>query len=699
MKTLVSVCLLLLLTLPRVASATGALFVRPLASQQTFTAISIRAYDARVEIQDQIAVTHVDQRFFNTLSSRVESTFIFPLPEGAVITELIYWFNGRKYIASLRERQEAQKQYNDKVRRAIDPALLTYLGDNIFKLNIAPIDAKSEVRFEITYAELLPYDFGNVDYRFLLKTTGLSPEPLERVTLHVDATTTTAFKKFTTPSHGLSTANRVTMVSENHYTADFGDENFIPDRDYLVRFETRRDSVGMNVLTYSPTPADSFGVESFYALWVTPPDSVAADQIQPRDIVVTADVSSSMDGRRIDQLREALNSFLDGLTTNDRFDIVTFGTNVMTFEPDLVAATDANIAAARAFVAGLGAVGLTNIDEALRRSLAMSFADDHTNLLVFLTDGYPTWGQMDIGAIVDSATARNKGRARVFPFGIGDELSRPLLEALGRNNGGYATYITDDDSIAIVVRSYFRRVSQPVLANLSVSYGTLSAFDIYPDVLPDLFWGTQSLQFGRYRNPGDHLVTLSGTYRREPLSIGRMVTFAGEGGNRAVARLWAKYKIDHLLAEIARVGENKELVDAVIDLSIRFGILSPYTAMISDPTEDPPVDPPPPLAAPDETVVALRLGIVASYPNPFTESTRLVVVVPAIARGAHATLTIHDETGRLVRTLPVDDLAPGRHEIEWDGRDDAGALVPAGRYFCRSECAGETATRSIVLVR
>src|SRR5687767_12196315 len=164
----VTVFILALFLVPQLCSATGALFVRPLNSQATFTTMSIRTYDADVAIQDQIAVTHVDQTFYNASDARVEATYIFPLPDGAVITELIYWFNGKRYVANLRERKEAQQQYNDKVRRLIDPALLQELGDNIFKLNIAPIDPRSEVRFEITYAELLPYDFGFVDYRFPL---------------------------------------------------------------------------------------------------------------------------------------------------------------------------------------------------------------------------------------------------------------------------------------------------------------------------------------------------------------------------------------------------------------------------------------------------------------------------------------------------------------------------------------------------
>lgn len=694
MKLPVTLCLLLFVLLPRICTATGALFVRPLASQQTFTTMSIRTYDAVVDIDDQIAVTHVDQRFFNESDARVEATYIFPLTEGAVITELIYYFNGKKYVANLREKKEAQQDYNEKVRRLIDPALLQYLGDNVFKLNIAPIDARSEVRFEITYAELLPYDFGSVDYRFLLKTTGLSPKPLDRLTLRINAHTATSFKSFSTPSHEPSTANRITQLSPDRYTIDFGDERYVADRDYTVRFQTRRDSVGMNVLTYSPTPSDSFGLDHFYAMWITPPDSVAPDRLEPRDIVVTADVSSSMEGERIEQLREALNAFLDALVETDRFNLVAFGTNVVLFRPDLVPATPNNVAAARQFVSGLSAIGLTNIDEALNASLRMSFGTTTTNLLVFLTDGYPTWGETEVRPILDSAAARNNGRVRIFPFGIGEELSRTLLESLGRDNGGYSTYIASDDSIAIVVRNYFRRVSQPVLQDLAVDIGTLSAYDRYPMDLSDLFWGTQLLQFGRYRNPGEHAITLNGSFLRAPMSMTRSITFSDTGGNRAVARLWAKYKIDFLLGEIARLGERKELVDAIIDLSIHFGILSPYTALYSDPTKDPGAS-----AAPEDVMVPLRVTIIASYPNPFVDFTRIEVALPANAASNKLSVTIHDASGRLIRTLATGNMRPGKHELLWDGLDDAGSTVAAGTYFCRVTCGTETATHALVKTR
>lgn len=687
--------LLMVLAMQQHAFATGALFVRPLRSNQPHQPMSIKTYDATVAIEDQVANTHVDQVFFNSTNHLVEATFIFPLPEGAVITELIYWFNGQRHVAEVRERREAQREYNDKIRRLIDPALLQYLGDNLFKLNIAPINPQSDVRFEITYIEVLPYEFGTVDFRFLLRTTGLSPQPLERVSVQVDATTQSIFKSFASPSHQASTATEIRQIAPDHYRVVFGDENFSPDKDLQLRFETVRDQVAIDVLTYTPAVQDSFGTDSFFALWITPPDSISDAETLPRDIVFAADVSSSMEGARLSQLKLAIDAFLDGLSEQDRFNIIAFGTNVMTFRPDLVPASATELTAARTFVNGLGAVGLTNIDAALAAGLRMSFADTTAKMLVFLTDGYPTWGELDIQTIIDSARARNDKGVRIFPFAIGDDVSKPLLISLARQNGGYPTYISADDSIALVVSNHFRRISKPVISNLEIDYGGLQNYDRYPVVLSDLFVGNQVLQFGRYSSAGSYDITLQGDLGSERFALTNAVTFdREEGGNRAVARLWANAKIDELLQQIELFGELDELVDAIVELSIRFGILTPYTALYSDPTD-------PPTSTDEEQAGTLpsRFTLSPNYPNPFNPETRFVFFIPATAEPQRVTIKIFDVLGRLVHVLFDQHAGPGRYEVRWNGRDALGRELPSGIYMYQLEAGDVVLRRKMTLLR
>lgn len=694
LKLVYSVLIVVSIILVKQSLPVGALFSRVLWSNRTYQKMWIKKVEADVIIEDQIAVTHMDQTFYNELNSQVEAIFVFPLPEGAVITELVYWFNGKRYIAQVRERQAAVNDYNNKVRRYLDPALLQYLGDNLFRLNIAPINPRSEVRFEITYTELLNYDFHTISYTFFLNTTALSPKPLQRVLLSIDAKSQSPFKYLYSPSHQSPTATSITQISDKEYQILFGDENFYPDKDFDLEFETIRENVDIHVLTYTPTVTDSFGEDSFYALWITPPDSIDEDEVIPKDIIFTADVSSSMEGLRLQQLKLALNHFLDHLSSIDRFNIVSFGTHVISFKNDLVQASSNNITDAREFVRQLSALGLTAIDQALQTSLNQSFGETSLNMLIFLTDGYPTWGETSIDQIISSAKIANTKNTHIFPFGVGDEISTSLLDNLARENGGYATYITADDSIALMVENHFNRISKPILSDLSIEIAGLLNWDYYPKTLPDLFWGSQVLELGLYSNSGSFDVTLKGKLREQQRSFTNTVIFTDTiGGCRFVPRLWARAKIDDLLKQIEIYGEKQELVDAVIDLSIRFGILTRYTALYSDPAE----------TAVDELfeneMMVKGFELHQNYPNPFNPTTEISYVLPEGQAKYFVVLKVYDLLGRLVKVLVENNQAPGTYRVIWDGTNRLGQRVPSGVYVYILQVGDFKLSRKMILVK
>lgn len=672
--------------------AVGALFSRPRFSEQAYQKMWIKSINTSINIQDQIAVTHVDQIFYNELSTSVEAIYIFPLPENAVLTELIYWVNGQQYIAEIRERQEAIKDYNTKLRQWLDPALLEYLGDNLFRLSIVPIDAQSNVRTEITYVEALNYEFGEVKYDFRLNTLQLSSQPLQTVVVNLDAKSQTPFKSFSSPTHSNSTAMQIIKISENQYNLFFGDENFYPDKDLTVVFETVRDDVNFNIVTYTPILEDSIGDYSFYSIWITPPDSVENEALIPKDIVFTADVSSSMEGIRIDQMKDALNYFLKLLNPIDKFNIVTFGTFTEKFRTDLVEADSINISEAKAYVNQLFALGLTNINEALTTSLIQSFEDTTSNNLIFLTDGNPTWGITNIDTIINNAKKNNTKDVRVFSFGIGDDVSRNLLVSLSTQNHGYAQFITSDDSIALVVNNHFNKISKPVMTDLEINTGGLDDWDLYPKSLNDLFWGSQATQLGLYNKSGQFEIRLIGKIRNENVEYKKLIAFPDtSGGHRFVPRLWAKSKIDYILKLIDMYGETPELVNQVIELSLRFQILTKYTAFYSDPN---------PTGIDDNGNISPdRFFIWPNYPNPFNPETIIEYQLPSTKPSFHVVIKIYNYLGQLIAVLLDEEQSAGQYKIIWNGTDFKNNLAASGIYFYSVQAGGYTAARKMVLLR
>src|SRR4029079_1738684 len=56
---------------------------RPLPQPYRFAPLDVQSVKVRTQIRDQVAVTVIDQDFFNANSVRLEGTFVFPVPRGA----------------------------------------------------------------------------------------------------------------------------------------------------------------------------------------------------------------------------------------------------------------------------------------------------------------------------------------------------------------------------------------------------------------------------------------------------------------------------------------------------------------------------------------------------------------------------------------------------------------------------------------
>ncbi len=91
-----------------------------------------------------------------------------------------------------------------------------------------------------------------------------------------------------------------------------------------------------------------------------------------------------------------------------------------------------------------------------------------------------------------------------------------------------------------------------------------------------------------------------------------------------------------------------------------------------------------------------------NYPNPFALSSAARAGQTGIRlqlpQAAQVSLTIYNTIGQKIRTLLQRELAPGRHEVFWNGRDQAGRLVSSGIYWLRLESEKFSATRKMLVV-
>src|SRR5947209_5481060 len=87
-----------------------------------------------IAIEDQVAVTRVEQTFRNHTDRQLEATYVFPVPKGASVNKFTMWVGGQEVKGELVEAKKAAQIYADIVRRTQDPGLLEYMGTDLLKL-------------------------------------------------------------------------------------------------------------------------------------------------------------------------------------------------------------------------------------------------------------------------------------------------------------------------------------------------------------------------------------------------------------------------------------------------------------------------------------------------------------------------------------------------------------------------------------
>ncbi|HVN53221.1 MAG TPA: VIT domain-containing protein [Anaerolineaceae bacterium] len=542
--------------------------------------LAVKYHHVTVHIENQIAVTHVDQVFFNPNDHTIEGSYLFPLPAGAAVDNFSLWIDGNRVKGEILDAAQARQKYEDIGRSLRDPALLEYSGRGAVQASLYPIPPHGERRIELEYTQALVADNGLVHYVYPLNTEKFSALPLEDVAIRVEIDSPEPIRAVYSPTHPID----VQRPDSQHAQAGYEAKNLRPDSDFGLYYSVG-ESQAFHLLTFRD-PNDPLDPDGFFLALLAPKQEVD-DVPLPKDILLVLDHSGSMEGEKFKQAQDALRYILKHLNPQDRFNIITFGSSVETYRADLRPTDEA--AEALLWVDGLSARGSTDINRALLEAAAM--ADTERPIyLIFLTDGLPTVGETDSNQILKNFSAAARSNLRVFSFGVGYDVDTVLLDTLSQGHHGASSYVRPGDPLDEMVSTFYARVSTPVLTDLKLDFQGISTYDLYPSPLPDLFAGSQIVVVGRYSGGGSADVTLSGQVNGQTQTFpfrGQTFSQSGPGGDTtlaAIPRLWATRKIGYLLTQIRLSGNDPETIQQIVKLSIRYGIVTPYTSyLVSEP--------------------------------------------------------------------------------------------------------------------
>lgn len=523
-----------------------------------------------VTIENQVATTRVEQLFRNPNEWLLEGTYFFPLPPGAAVSELTMWVDGAPIEAKILPKDEARAVYDAIVRQLRDPALLEYVGSDAIQANVFPIPPGDERKIEIEYSYLLTAENGAFRYVYPQSAGLYTQTPLDEQSIRVELSSNEAIRTLYSPSHHVA----VDRPSDFSATVGYEASDVIPSDDFELYYTVSPEEIGLTLLSYKEA-----GEDGFFLLLVAP--GIEPGEVVARDVILVIDTSGSMEGEKIAQARQAAAYVVEHLNPEDRFGLVSFSTGVSLYEPALLPANQPGDY--QQYIDSLSAVGGTNISGALLEAANLVGEGDsrRPTTILFLTDGLATEGITDTPLLLDTVGAALPDNARVFAFGVGDDVDTVLLDTLAAAQRGATTYVRPGQAVDEAVSAFYAKVGLPVLTDIALDLGDIRADQVYPVELPDLFAGTQLVVAGRYRDGGPTTVTLTGEAngRSQSFTYDDLL-FRDEGGETFIPRLWATRAIGHLMQQIRLSGENEELVQSIVNLSTRYGVITPYTSFL-----------------------------------------------------------------------------------------------------------------------
>jgi len=560
--------------------------------------------DVRIELR---------QTFVNSLAQPIEATYIFPLPDRAAVNRFRLRVGERVIEGVIDERGHAREAYDEAIRAGHRAAIAEEERPDVFTVRVGNLMPGQRAEVQIDLVGSLAVEKNEATFRFPLVVAPryIPGAPLSGDSVgsgtESDTDAVPDASRITPPvllpgypnpvrlrlrvdvdPAGLPLSRLRSSLHAVVEAAGEGGRRTVElaraerlDRDFVLRYALGDGAVRTSLLL----ARDKEGDQESFALTLLPPEQGAAGE-RPRDVVLVLDRSGSMGGWKMVAARRAAARIVDTLNESDRFAVLAFDDVIdapVALPADaLTSASDRNRFRAVEFLAGLDARGGTEMAAPLLRAASLLGGGyrDRERILVLVTDGQV--GNED--QILRELASGLRG-ARVFALGVDRAVNAGFLRRLADLGGGASELVESEDRLDEVMDRVHRRIGTPVVTELSLEGQGLEIEpgSITPRRLPDLMSGAPIVIRGRVRRrvgggaPG---LLLRGVDRAGAAwSEG---VWAKDGGGSECAALWARAMIRELEDRYAiGGGDAGSLATRIVELSLRFSVLSRFTAFLA----------------------------------------------------------------------------------------------------------------------
>ena len=188
----------------------------------------------------------------------------------------------------------------------------------------------------------------------------------------------------------------------------------------------------------------------------------------PVHVAVVLDKSGSMEGRPLEQVKEACRLLIDKMSPADTLSIVTFAENVDITLAQSAVTKKEQLKAQLDLIRARGTTNLYGGMVAGANQLGTVHGPSHLSRIILLTDGEANEGVTEYADIIAKARQIKKDGFSVSTIGVGIEYNEELMRGIARNTLGNYYYIENVSDIPRVFEDELSTLFEVVAKNLEL---------------------------------------------------------------------------------------------------------------------------------------------------------------------------------------------------------------------------------------